>query len=143
MSGSVELTRVGESACVAVLTFARPEKANAYNEPMLARFRELLRALAADASVRAIVVTGAGKHFCAGADRAELDQRRGEDALDLASRLAFDELACMPQPVVAAIGGAAVGGGFELALACDLRLCTPDAHFALPETELGLIPAAG
>jgi enoyl-CoA hydratase/carnithine racemase len=143
MSGTVHFETLGDQGAVALIRLARPEKANAYTQPMLARLSELLTGLAADESVRALVLIGSDRHFCAGADRSELDARRGQDALDLLSRRTFDQLARMPQPVIAAIEGAAVAGGFELALACDFRICTPDARFALPETKLGLIPAAG
>jgi enoyl-CoA hydratase len=143
MSGRVELSMVGDSDSVALIKFDRPARANAYTQAMLIELIRILGELAKDRRVRSIVFAGVGKHFCAGADRHELQQRRGEDALDLASRGAFDLLARMPQPVIAAIEGAACGGGFELALACDYRISTAGARFALPETKLGLIPAAG
>jgi len=140
VTDTVQLTREDG---VAVITLARPEKANAYTQAMLARLRAHLDDLAVDASVTVVVVTGGRKHFSAGADLDELSVRCGRDALDLASRQTFDQLARMPQPVIAAIGGAAIAGGFEMALACDLRVCSPDARFALTETALGLVPAAG
>jgi enoyl-CoA hydratase len=143
MSGAVALSMVGDSERVAIIKFDRPSSANAYTQPMLIELIRILGELAKDRHVRSVVFAGVGKHFCAGADRHELQQRRGEDALDLASRGAFDLLARMPQPVIAAIDGAAFGGGFELALACDYRISTAQARFALPETKLGLIPAAG
>jgi enoyl-CoA hydratase/carnithine racemase len=143
MSGAVLIRRSGEADGVATVQLDRAHKANAYTQPMLARLREILCELAADSTVKTLILTGSGKHFCAGADRDELDARAGEDALDLASRETFDLLARMPQPVIAAIDGGAIGGGFELALACDLRICSPSARFAFPETKLGLVPAAG
>jgi len=140
------MVEVGASTAApntAIITLVRPERANAYTQPMLARLSDILRELSLNTSVRAVVVTGTGPHFCAGADRGELDERCGEDSLDLLSRRTFDQLARMPQPVIAAIRGAAFGGGLELALACDVRVCALDARLALPETRLGLMPAAG
>jgi enoyl-CoA hydratase/carnithine racemase len=104
------------------------------------------RALAADASVRALVVTGRGdKAFCAGADLKERREMNDDEVRAMLGsyRTELGALAHCPKPVVAAINGVALGGGLELALHCDLRVAAPHATFALPETGLGIIPAAG
>jgi len=129
---------------VALVGLNRPQRANAYDRPLLQALSETLEKLARDPEVRALVIhAGESRHFCAGADRDELSRRRPEDALDLEARRVFENLARWPWPTVAAIRGAALGGGLELALACDVRLAAQDAVFGFPETELGLIPAAG
>lgn len=127
---------------VALLGLHRPDKANAYHQPMLLELRHELRRLSG--SVHALVLhAGSCRHFCGGADRAELDHRGPQDAFRLLSRDVFDELAAWPGATVAAVRGAALGGGLELALACDLRVAANDARFAFPEVGLGLIPSAG
>ncbi|MCK9551033.1 3-hydroxyacyl-CoA dehydrogenase NAD-binding domain-containing protein [Aquamicrobium sp.] len=93
----------------------------------------------ADAAIRAVVLTAAGKVFCAGADITEFGQP--PQAPLLPDLLSFMDT--LTKPVVAAIGGAALGGGCELALACDARIATPAASFGLPEVKLGLMPGAG
>ena len=143
MTGEVELTRLREPTGTVIITLSRPGKANAYTQAMLARLNEIVSELEQDPTVRALIIAGGGVHFCSGADRDEILRRNGEDALDLLSRRVFDGIARTRHATVAAINGAAFGGGFELALACDLRVCGPSARFALPETTLGLIPAAG
>ncbi len=129
---------------VAFLELRRPGRANAYDHALLDRFEQTLDRLTPDSPWRVMVVTGSGeKSFCAGADLHELAGRRADDALDLRSARLFDRLAELPLVTVAAINGVAVGGGLELALACDLRLAASQARFWFPETALGLIPAAG
>lgn len=111
----------------------------------LAAFGEVFRRHLAD-SDRVVVITGSGSRaFCAGAD---LKERRGMTEDEIRAQLAsyradLGWLSTCPVPTVAAINGAALGGGLELALMCDLRVAAPHASFALPETSLGIIPAAG
>ncbi len=129
---------------VALVGLNRPQQANAYDQRLLQALGEALEQLARNPEVRALVLHGSGsRHFCAGADRDELSRRGPEEALDLEARRVFENLARWPWPTVAAIRGAALGGGLELALACDVRLAARDAVFGFPETALGLIPAAG
>lgn len=129
---------------MAVLTLDRPKRANAYDDAMLDAFERALEAILADPEVGALVVEAAGDGaFCGGADLAQMAQAAPESALDLRSQALFDRLARAPLVSVAAVHGAAVAGGFELALACDLRIGGPRARFSLPETGLGLIPSAG
>lgn len=122
----------------------RPQKANAYTQPMLTALEAAIVAADEDATLRVIVITGRGdRAFCAGADRAELAARDWQDVLALAATRVFARLHASRCVTIAGLNGAAVGGGLELALACDLRLAAPHARFWLPEPLLGLIPAAG
>ncbi len=131
---SVLLERYGH---VAVLTLHRPERANALDAEMLAELMRVEGELAADEHVRAVVVTGSGRHFCAGVDLA---------AALIASpwtpgvRLGFD---LVQQPLIAAINGSAMGGGCEIALACDFRVMSASATIGLPEVQFGELPMGG
>lgn len=140
-AGRVRMWRRGAVAYVAL---DRPHKANSYTPFMVEQLEGLLRSLSDEATVRVVVITGTGERaFCAGADRDGLRSRDPLQALDLPSARVFHFLACLPKATIAAINGAAVGGGLELALACDVRLASRTARFAMPEPTLGIIPAAG
>ncbi|AOX03398.1 hypothetical protein BJP34_31690 [Moorena producens PAL-8-15-08-1] len=144
VSGTVHMKYVGESDNIALFILDRPDKANAYHNAMICQFAEQLAAAVANPSIRAGVVTGAGDRvFCAGADISSFANRSYQDGLNLLSRQLFDNWANAPWPTVAAIQGPAIAGGLELALASDLRICSPSSWFSLPEIDLGLIPAAG
>lgn len=131
---------------VAIWTLDRPERMNALSRATVRRIGQLARETGADREVRAVVLTGAGERaFCAGAD---LKERKGMDTEEVRDflglyRAAFGALDRMPKPVVAALNGVALGGGLELALACDLRVMTPAAQVGLTEVSLGIIPGAG
>ncbi|MFT3774394.1 MAG: enoyl-CoA hydratase-related protein [Minicystis sp.] len=146
MSDTASPVRLERRGAVAVLTIDRETRRNALSRDTLFAFGRLGRELAADDSVRAIVVTGAGdKAFCAGAD---LKERQGMSTDDVRVQVGLyrSELGVLdtcPKPVVAALNGVAFGGGLELALICDLRVAAPHAELALPETTLGIIPGAG
>ena len=130
---------------VAILTLNRPEKRNALNAEMRERIEETLHRIAADPAVRAAVITGAGEAFAAGADIRAMDAYTPEDA-ERASRHGsriFAFIESMGIPVIAAVNGWALGGGCELALACDIRLCADTAVLGQPEIRLGLIPGYG
>jgi len=129
---------------VEVLTLNRPEAANSLNPPLMAELGAALGEILEDADVRAVVITGAGERvFCAGMDLAALgdwsaagDQPGGE------VMTAFME-GSFPRPLIAAVNGAAVGGGLELMLGCDLTVAAEHARFGLPEVKRGLYPAGG
>lgn len=127
---------------VATIEIRRAEKANAYHRATLEALEQAIRELSG--SARVVVVQAAGEGaFCAGADLTELAAATPEEALDLRSQRVFTALARAPFVSVAAIHGPAIAGGFELALACDLRVAGPRARFGLPEPDHGLIPSAG
>lgn len=131
---------------VAVVTVNRPQKLNALDAATILELSQRFRELGQDAAVGAIVLTGAGeKAFIAGADIGELSRQGVLDGVDNARRgqaltLLIEE---SPKPVLAAINGFALGGGLEMALACDLRFASPNAKLGLPETSLGIIPGYG
>ncbi|MFQ5817208.1 MAG: enoyl-CoA hydratase/isomerase family protein [Terriglobia bacterium] len=135
---------VERSAGVAWLTVNRPELRNALNAATVEEFQHALGELAASPELGVLVVTGAGEQaFVAGADIRELRQRRRREALQAINQTLFTAIENFPQPVIAAINGYALGGGCELALACDIRIASDTAKFGFPETGLGIIPAAG
>jgi methylglutaconyl-CoA hydratase len=138
--------RVAERGGVAIWTIDRADRMNALSRSALLALGRLSRDVAANDAIRAIVVTGDGdKAFCAGADLKERREMTDEDVraqIDL-YRSELGPLDRCPKPVVAAINGVAVGGGLELALACDLRVAAAHAELGFPETSLAVIPGAG
>jgi enoyl-CoA hydratase len=139
------VVRVETTDGVRVLTIDRPEKRNALNSAVRAAISKALAEAAGDLDVRVIVFTGAGeKAFVAGADvsefaeRTPLEQREAMRAPNL-----FDEVWSFPKPTIAMINGYCLGGGCELALACDLRIGADSAHLGQPEVRLGIIPGGG
>lgn len=129
-----------------LLTLNRPEAMNALSSALVQAIHEAVREAAGDLSIRGVVITGAGeKAFCAGTD---LKERRNLDDVQKAaqSRSLLEltyEMHASPQPIVAAIGGWCLGGGLELALACDLRFAAEGARFGFPEMTLGAYPGSG
>lgn len=140
------VTRELRSDGVALLTLNRPERHNALSKPLLEELRAAFDALGQDAQVRCIVLTGAGaRAFSAGADISEQTGFSPDDAYrhmrwgqDL-----FDGIENLPKPVIAAINGFALGGGLELALACDIRTASASAELGLPEVNLASLPGWG
>lgn len=132
--------RTERSGLVGVVRLDRPERAHAYDRAHLDALLAAVEELATTQRVVVVASTG-DKAFCGGAD---LDTFGGPlDALELRSQRVFTALARLPVVTIAAVHGAAVAGGFELALACDLRVAGPNARFWLPETTLGILPSAG
>lgn len=141
---TIRLTR--DSAHVARLTLARPEIQNALSLDVTRELRHALAAVAADAQIRALVLTGEGKSFCAGGDlkwmQAVLTQGREQriaDSLPLADL--FYEFDHLPKVVIGRINGPATGGGFGLTCICDVVVASSTARFSLTEAKLGLVPA--
>ncbi|NBX04440.1 MAG: enoyl-CoA hydratase [Alphaproteobacteria bacterium] len=131
---------------MAIIALDRPEAANALNKQMAGELAKIFAATHHDRHLRAIVLTGKGeKAFCAGAD---LKERKGMDeaawhAQHRAFEAALQGILDCPVPVIAAVGGAAFGGGLELALACDFIYASHNAKFALTEATLGIMPGLG
>lgn len=130
---------------VAVVTLARPAAANALNTLMGHELLEAWTVLAARADLRCVVLTGEGRHFCAGAD---LKERNGmTDEAWSAQHRVFEAMAraqlSVPAPIIAAVNGAAMGGGCEMTLASDFAYASETARFGLPEVGLGIMPGLG
>jgi enoyl-CoA hydratase len=134
----------------AIATIQRPEAMNALNTSVLGSLSQCLDFVTADLAnkreIRALVITGSGeKAFVAGADIKQFDEMQAAHAAEFATRgqALFSRLAALPIPVIAAVNGFALGGGLELAMACDFIYASENAKFALPECTLGLIPGYG
>ena len=131
---------------VAMVTVNRPRVLNALDRATFAALESAFNEIERDAGVRCVIVTGAGERaFCAGADIRELSGLGAEGALAfmaLGQRL-FDHIAQSPKPTIAAINGYALGGGLELAMACDIRIAAATAAFGQPEITLGSLPGWG
>lgn len=142
-SSAILVERQDKVGCI---TLNRPQAINAINDAMRQELPAALQAFDEDPEVRVILLRGAGpRGFCAGADLKE--KRTGESPMAVRGPQghstwieSFDRVS---KPVIAAIHGFCLGGGLEIALACDLRIASPDAVFALPESGLGLIPGGG
>jgi enoyl-CoA hydratase len=140
-----ETLRVSTDDGVATVTIHRPEKRNALNAQVRRELVDALDALATDPDVRVVILTGAGdRAFVAGADIGEFAERSPlEQRATMEGRRVFEVLADHPKPTIAAINGYALGGGCELALACDLRIAARSARLGQPEVALGLLPGGG
>jgi enoyl-CoA hydratase len=139
MSESVLL--VERDGGVASLTLNRPDKMNALSRELRTRLVETFRDLAADPAVGVVILTGAGRAFCAGLDLKELSTSgapvEGRDTDVVGAMHAFD------RPIIGAVNGAAVTGGFEVALACDFLIASPEAKFADTHARVGILPGWG
>lgn len=130
---------------IAVLTLNRPAVLNALNDKVFYELGEAASTLAADPSVRVLIITGGDKVFAAGADIGQMASSSAVDVTtsDNPSHRAFNLIENLPQPVIAAIAGYALGGGCELTLAADIRIAADNAQFGLPEIKLGILPGGG
>jgi len=130
---------------VAVITINRPDKLNALNKTVHAEGVAALDELRRDDSVRVVVITGAGeKSFIAGADISEFAGQTPVSQRDLFhEKTFFNSIDVFPKPVIAMINGFCLGGGCELALACDIRIASENARFGQPEINLGIMPGGG
>jgi enoyl-CoA hydratase len=140
-----DLIRSQRKGAVALLTLNRPESLNALDQTILSAFEAAVGEVAQDASVRALIVTGEGRAFAAGAD-IEAMSRMSPGEAEAFSRLghrAFATLEQLAVPTIAAVNGFALGGGCELALSCDWIYASTKARFGQPEVKLGLIPGFG
>ena len=145
MTQSYETILLERRGAVAMVTINRPEKRNALNIQTRAEGAAVLDELRADDSVRAVILTGAGdKAFIAGADIAEFAERTAIQQREvMLDRSLFNAIDGFPKPIIAMVNGYCLGGGCEVALACDLRIASDKASFGQPEINLGIIPGGG
>src|SRR5437868_15225733 len=142
----MSILNVIDEGAVRVLELNRPDKRNALNDELIAGLKDALREADADESLRAVVIRGAGKDFCSGADLSSIQKIAGatyeenvEDARSLAEL--FELIRQVRVPVIAAVQGRALAGGAGLATACDLVIATRSARFGYPEVKIGFVPA--
>lgn len=132
------------TAPLALITINRPEKHNAVSLATLAELVSAVNFAADDETVRVIAITGAGgKAFASGSDLNEVAHRDLRQAMEPIVQGLASRMEAIPKPTIAAIDGICMGGGLEIALGCDLRVCTPVSRFATPEGKLGIIPGGG
>jgi methylglutaconyl-CoA hydratase len=136
MTGAAHL-QMTVAGPVATITFARPQKSNAYDKAMLRAFDDGIRQAGEESAVRVLVLRGDGKHFCAGADlRAEESAAEtGPGVADVCLRLSS-----LPKPTIAIVQGACVGGGMAFITCCDIVIAAQDAFFSMPEARIGFSP---
>lgn len=142
-SGFVELS-VNKNT--AVIKFNRPEALNALNQAMLSELEDTLSLVEHKSDIKGVILTGAGKSFIAGADIADFVSMDCKAAVDFAmygQEKICDKIENFPKPVIAAINGYCIGGGNEIAMACDIRIAGFNAVFAQPEASLGILPMWG
>lgn len=128
---------------VAWLTLDRPQRRNAIDRATRRALAEAAATVEADAAIYVVVVTGAGDTFCAGTDLKELPPERVSHPIADPQPRISAALESLTKPVIAAVNGPAAGGGFELALAADIRIASSNASFSLPEVRLGTLPGSG
>lgn len=131
---------IEQRGAVLLLTLDRPEKRNALHPDLIAKLTATLEDAAESSEVNAVILTGAGKSFCAGLDLDFVLEASFEEKIVYLENVfaMFQRIYTQPQPVIAAINGPAIAGGFDLAVMCDFRLCSPEATFAQTEILLGL-----
>ena len=142
---STSFITIERHGSVALLTFSRPDQLNAMSGAMVEEIVAAIAETGRDDTARALVLCGAGGNFMAGADIKAYAKQSAEafrDFQESAGRI-YGALEALPKPVIAAIEGYALGGGFEIALSADLIVAHPDAKLGLPEVKLGLVPGGG
>jgi enoyl-CoA hydratase len=135
-----------EDGAIATIRLNRPQKKNSINAEMRREMAQLLHDVARKSTIRAVIITGGDEIFCAGADIGEMVGTPSAEASYQHAReyqILFDQVESLPQPVIAAVSGYALGGGCELALAADFRVACESARFGLPEIKIGAFPGGG
>lgn len=137
--------RVRDVGHVRILRIDREDKLGAFSSSLVAAIGAEIARIRQTPTVRVVILTGTGRGFVAGADIEEYSDATAEEFAEYQrrSRAVFDDLSRLPQATVAAVNGYAFGGGFEIALCCDLIIAAANAKFGLPEIKLGLIPGGG
>ena len=135
-----------EDDAIATIQLDRAQKKNSFNAQMRQEMESLLHDLARNPAIRAVVITGGDAIFCAGADISEMSGPPSAESSYRHARefqILFDQVESLPQPVIAAVSGYALGGGCELAIAADFRIASENARFGLPEIKIGAFPGGG
>jgi enoyl-CoA hydratase len=145
MAYAYDTLLIERKSSVAYVTLNRPDAMNALNVHLRRDLRDFFLEITEDRSIRTVVITGAGRAFCAGADIKEWEEPASlVEERDERGRLSFGEaMRRYEWPIIAAINGYALGGGCELALCCDIRIASESAELGLPEVTLGIIPGGG
>jgi len=144
--GGFETIRFEKKSAIAHIRLCRPDVLNVYNTQMRDDLYEILGAINKDPDVKTVIVSGSGKKaFCAGADLSEFLTAPSPDIARQVRwrRDVWGRFLSLPQPLIAALHGYVLGSGLEIALCCDIRICSQDTRFGVPEVGLGIIPAAG
>ena len=139
---STEILKMEVAEAVATVTISRPQAMNALNSAFFREMDGLVAEITGRADIKVVILTGEGKAFVAGADITEMVGQTRDDAIAFSrvGQRTLRSLELLEQPVIAAVNGYALGGGCELALACDIRIASSKAKFGQPEVNLGLIP---
>ena len=137
-----EILKIDKSENIALVTISRPEAMNALNTRFFEEMDQAVAEFKTDTDLRAIIITGEGKAFVAGADIAEMANKTAEEGslFSAKGQKTFSSFSTLGVPVIAAVNGFALGGGLELAMGCDFRIASTKAKFGQPEVSLGLIP---
>lgn len=135
-----------KETAIATIRLHRPQKKNSLNGTLRLEIETALKEVASSKNIRVVIITGGNEIFCAGADIAEIQETGSAESAYRHARefqILFDQIENLPQPVIAAVSGYALGGGCELALACDFRIAAEGARFGLPEIKIGAFPGGG
>ena len=142
-ASQTELVKPEARGAVGLLTLNRPDALNALNHPLMDQLEAALSRFEKDEAIRAVVIAGSARAFAAGADIKEMEGLSSKEWARDAHLSRWDKIGRFPKPTVAAVSGFALGGGCELALACDMIVASETAQFGQPEISIGVIPGAG